>query len=1163
MSDFAHLSLHSEYSVTDSIIRIDQLVDAAIERGITAVALTDLSNLFAMLKFNTAARAKGLKPLFGCDVKVVNEDDGYDRLILLAKDNEGISNLFKLISQSYSDRTTAHGMLSSDWIEQRRAGLIVLSGGLEGKIGRLLQAGRIDAARAAAKHFQRVFGDCFYIEITRIGRAQEQHYIAEAVQVADACGIPLVATNDVRFLDREDFIVHETRFCIAHKEMVGDSSHGEIYTDQQFLRSADEMREVFSDLPDAVENAGEIVKRCTVDVNTGVYSMPKYRDTSEEEASLILREQAISGLQKYLDDEWEANHPDRTREEYEERLEYELDVITRMEFCGYFLVVAEILEWTKSQGIAVGPGRGSGPASLVSFALRITAIDPIEHDLMFERLLNPERVSMPDFDIDFCKNRRDEVFAHVTETYGRDAVGQIVTFDTLAAKAVVRDVTRVLGKPYGLGESIVRLIPDMLHITLQEAIDRSGDLRTLMQSDVNAMEVIERARNLEGIVRNIGRHAGGVVISPTRLDDYVPTFTEQAGGEAIVQFDKTDVEEAGLVKFDFLGLKTVTVVDETCKAVNLHRSGNDELPLNPENLPLDDEATFQLLRDDETTAVFQLESPGMRRVLRDLQPDCLEDIIALVALFRPGPINSGVVDQFVARKRGVEHVSYQHPHLKAALEKTHGVMVYQEDVMRVARDLAGFSLREADQLRKAMGKKVEAEIVSLRRQFVTGAQRNSVDAAVAESIYDDMEKFAQYAFNRAHACSYAIVALQTAFLKSHYPAEFLAANLNCVYDDRKSIVSLCEDAQHLGLKIEKPSVNEGHFHFSGSEKNIQFGLGAIKGVGNEQVRRIENGREDGRYLSLFDFCERLGEHRISRKMLESLIHSGALDCVVSAEIGHEQVRANLLANFETAAAAAEQNNKLKQGNATDLFGEVAEDTVGPELVQVAPRTFREILDAELDVLGVALSGHPMDMYRDELSQICTYPSLTSLKPTVTPSNGGRDTRYGSRADTVAGVVKGIRVVSTSNGDPMGVADLEDGFASVEMTLFGNEYLSEFEKLQEGEIAIVDCIIQKNKRSGDLVLRGRKVNSIEQTRNSKSSWVEIIVDESTQDVVGRLKRSIQPSQKGRPIKLNYRKGRYAAEIKLGRGWHITPTEEILASLKQSFGAESVRVRYTKQ
>ena len=1162
MSEFAHLSLHSEYSITDSIIRIDQMVDAAAARGLNAIAVTDQSNLFAMLKFNAACRAKGLKPIFGCDVKVMNEEDGFDRLILLAKNDVGLSNLIKLISRSYSDRDASHGMLRSEWVEQGHQGLIVLSGGTQGKIGRLLLSNKRKEAHATAEHLKQVFGDRFYMEISRLGRDQEQHYISEAVQVADECAIPLVATNDVRFLDSEDFIIHETRFCIAHKEMVDDSSHGELYTDQQYLRSADEMREVFSDLPDAVENACEIVKRCTVNVRTGEYFMPEYRNKSEEEASAILRQHAQAGLRRFLDEELDAARARHAREEYEERLEYELDIITRMGFCGYFLVVADILEWTKSQGIAVGPGRGSGPASLVSFVLRITAIDPIEHDLMFERLLNPERVSMPDFDIDFCKNRRDEVFAHVTETYGREAVGQIVTFDTLAAKAVIKDVTRVLGKPYGLGESIVRLIPDTLHVTLQDAIDQSGDLRTLMQSDVNALEVIDRARKLEGIVRNIGRHAGGVVISPSRLDDYVPTFTEHHGGEAIVHFDKTDIEEAGLVKFDFLGLKTVTVIDETCKAANANKNPGDDSILDPQNLPLNDEATFQLLRDDQTTAVFQLESPGMRRVLRDLQPDCLEDIIALVALFRPGPINSGVVDQFVNRKRGKEQVRYQHPLLKEALEKTHGVMVYQEDVMRVARELAGFSLGEADQLRKAMGKKVEAEIVSLRRQFVTGAQANGVEEDVAESIYDDMEKFAQYAFNRAHACSYAIVALQTAYLKSHYSAEFMASNLSCVYDDRKSIVSLCEDALRFGLQIEKPSVNGGRLEFSGRDKTIQFGLGAIKGVGHEQIRGIVNGQQDGPYLSLFDFCDRLGENRINRKMLEALIHSGALDCLADQELGHEQLRANLLATYETAAAAAEQNNKLKQDNATDLFGEVAEDAVKPGLIQVAPRTFRQILDAELDVLGVALSGHPMDMYRDELAQVCTYPRLEGLKPMPVPNNGSRETRYGRRTDIVAGIVKDVRVVSTRNGDPMAVAVLEDGYASVEMTLFGKEYLSEFEKLKTGEVVIIECYVQKNQRTDDVVLRGRTVSTIDQIRDSKHSWVEIIVEAGADDVVNRLKQAIPPSRKGRPVKLNYRKGPIRAEIKLGRGWHVTPTEETLGSLKQFFGSESVHVRYRK-
>ena len=1161
MSGFAHLSLHTEYSITDSVIRINALVDAAADRDLAAVAITDSSNLFAVLKFNEQARAKKIKPIFGCDVRVMDAEDVHDRLILIAKNDEGLANLIQLISMAYYNSDSDYRTLLSEWVKEHNEGLIALSGGMEGKIGRLLLDGEREKALATAEYAREIFGDRFYIEVTRIGRDQEQHYIAEAVSLADECGLPLVATNDVRFLDRDDYIVHETRYCIAHKAMVGDGSHRELYTEEQYLKSADEMRELFSDIPDAVENTVEIVKRCTTNVRTGEYFMPKYRETTDEDASEILRKLSRDNLERYFEDGTIDNVDGHSREEYEERLEFELGVITDMGFAGYFLVVYDILEWTRQQGIAVGPGRGSGAASLVSFVLRITTIDPIKHELMFERLLNPERVSMPDFDIDFCMNRRKEVIDHVTETYGKDSVGQIVTFDTLAAKAVVRDVTRVLGKPYGLGESIVTLIPNTLHITLQDAIDRVPELRALIQTDVNVMEVIDRARQLEGVVRNFGRHAGGLVISPSRLDDYVPTFTEQTGGEAIVQYDKTDVEDAGLVKFDFLSLKTVTVVDQTCKAVNEHRRSTGEELLDPENLPLDDVASYQLLRDDKTKAVFQLESGGMRRVLRQLQPDCLEDIIALVALFRPGPIESGVVDKYVDRKHGREAVSYQHPMLRTVLEKSHGVMVYQEDVMRVAQELAGFSMGEADQLRRAMGKKVQAEIVSLRKRFVAGAIEKNVDSAVAHSIYDDMEKFAQYAFNRAHACGYAIVAVQTAYLKAHFPAEFMAANLTCDHHDRKSIVALCEDAKLIGLTIEKPNVNDGLFEFTGHGNTVSFGLGAIKGVGRDQIVRIVASRNGTPFKSLFEFCERLGDNRINRKMLESLIHSGALDCLEDQSLSTEQMRANLLANYETAAAAAEQNIKLKEDNATDLFGEVEEDAVAPRTVRVLPRTFRQILDAELDVLGVCLSGHPMDAYRDELRQLCSYDRLDELKPTSRPTtNGSGNERYMRRSDIVAGVVKDIRTVSTRDSEAMAVVSLDDGHASVDMTLYGRDYLNEFEKLKEGELIVVECSIQNDKRSDGYVLRGRTVHSIEDMRTRKKAFVVISVDASRNEIVGQLKNTLKPSQKGRPIKLKFVTDQLQADIDLGRGWYITPNDETLMHLKQTFGADAVWVEY---
>ncbi|MFM8354258.1 MAG: DNA polymerase III subunit alpha, partial [Gammaproteobacteria bacterium] len=842
-SGFVHLRVHSEYSVADGLFKIKDLAVRAAALGMPAVALTDQANLFAAVKFFQACLEQGIKPILGVDLQVIDPDGEVTWSTVLAQNETGYRNLLALVSAAYvgaADR----GHIPRDLLFTRAEGLIALSGGRSGALGSALLKGDAAAATARASAWSTAFPGRFYIELTRTGRVDEERYIDLAVALAATLDLPVVATNAVCFPTEADFEAHEARVCIHDGRTLDDPRRERRYSEAQYLRTPAEMQALFADLPSAIENTVEIARRCSVEIALGTYHLPNYPVPTGVSLETYLADAAQDGLRRRLirlSELGELHHPEAV---YHARLAYELGVINQMGFPGYFLIVMEFIGWAKAEGIPVGPGRGSGSGSLVAYALGITDMDPIGYDLLFERFLNPERVSMPDFDIDFCMEGRDRVIAHVSERYGHDAVSQIITFGTMAAKAVVRDVARVQGKPYGLADKLSKLIPFEVGMTLEKAVAQSKELASFIAENEDVAEIMDMAYTLEGIVRGVGRHAGGVVIAPSRLTDFVPLYVDDQSGGLVAQFDKDDVESAGLVKFDFLGLKTLTIIDWAIAAINAARDPAAER-LQIDRIPLDDPRTFALLHSAETTGVFQLESRGMKDLIRRLVPDRFDDIVALVALFRPGPLQSGAVDDYINRKHGREPVVYPHPDTAPVLAPTYGVMLYQEQVMQMAQVLAGFSLGQADLLRRAMGKKKPEEMAKVRAQFLAGCSAREVDGRLAGDLFDLMEKFAGYAFNKSHSATYALVSFQTAWLKAHYPAEFMAATLSADMQNIDKVVTLVDEARRMGLELLPPSVNRSEFRFSGAGGRVIYGLGAVRGVGEGPVEALVAARTQG------------------------------------------------------------------------------------------------------------------------------------------------------------------------------------------------------------------------------------------------------------------------------------------------------------------------------
>jgi len=1165
MAEFVHLRVHSEYSIVDGIVRVDELVAATAAAGMPAVAVTDQSNLFSMVKFYRAAQSAGVKPIIGVDVWLRESGERAEptRLTLLCMNQTGYHNLTQLVSRSYLEgQRQGAPMVERAWLDVSSvAGLIALSGAGEGDVGRHLGNGRVAEAHRAARAWRALFGDRYYLEVQRLGRPDDETLLAATLAMVHELELPAVATQDVRFLTPSEFEAHEARVCIHDGRLLTDSTRTRRYTESQYLKTPEQMAELFVDLPEVLEQSVEIAKRCSLELRLGKSFLPEYPVPAGSTPAGYLATQSRQGLEARLAAQqlaWAAGQkPLRVveRPEYDARLTRELEVICGMGFEGYFLIVSDFIAWARANGVPVGPGRGSGAGSLVAYVLGITDLDPLQHDLLFERFLNPERISMPDFDIDFCTEGRDRVIDYVAAKYGRDRVSQIITYGTMAAKAVVRDVGRVLGHNYGFVDRIAKLIPFELEMTLEKALEKEEELRKLYESDGDVKELIDLGRALEGITRNAGMHAGGVVIAPSVLTDFAPLFVEEGGTSIVTQFDKDDVEAAGLVKFDFLGLRTLTVIELAVRIVNEARRLAGEELLDMSRLPLEDAKTYTLLRSGRTTGIFQLESRGMRDLIRRLLPDRFGDIVALVALFRPGPLQSGMVDDFIDRKHAPvgQKIDYLHPALEFILRPTYGVILYQEQVMQIAQVLAGYTLGGADLLRRAMGKKKAEEMAEQRAIFVNGAVANQVPEAQATHIFDLMEKFAGYGFNKSHSAAYAVLTYQTAWLKAHYPAAFLAAVLSCDLDKTDKIVVGIEDCRETGIAVLPPDVNHSEYRFAvASQISLRYGLGAIKGVGQSAVEAIVEARAlGGPFRNLRDLCARIDLGRVNRRCLDALLKAGAFDA-----LGPN--RATLMAELARAIQAGEQHTRAAALGQNDLFGGTTpqSDTNADRVVQVLPDWSASVrLAGERETLGLFLTGHPMDEFLHDRRYLApgTLAELTAGRP-----SGGEAQWSPPRQLTVAGLVSEIR----RRGNRHSLI-LEDGTARLEVSLYEEILTTHRELIVKDALLIVEGGLRWDNFIEGWRLQAKRLLSLDAAREGQVRRVLVRWPPGAESgtVLAALDAALRPARGGRAgVSVYYAGAAAQALLDLGADWSIKPSRAMLESLVKHFGADCVRLVY---
>ena len=1147
---FVHLNVHTEYSLIDGLVRIKELVSATHAAGMPAVAVTEHGNLFSLVKFYRAARDAGIKPIIGADLRVHDHLDSKiaHKLILLCQNERGYRQLARLVSRSFTDgRATGRAILLPEWLEESQTdSLIAISGGSMGEIGHLLTQGKIELAAKRLGYWQAQFPDRFYLEIHRTGKEGEEAYIEHAVDLAASGDVPLVASNDVRFLTKDDFEAHEARVCIHDGRVLNDSRRPRRYTANQYLRSAEEMVELFSDLPEAIENSIEIAKRCTLQLELGESYLPAYPvpdDSTEED---WFEKEAHSGLEQRLKNSISLSDVDAKNgaARYYDRLRIEMDVINSKGFAGYFLIVADFVNWAKRNGVPVGPGRGSGAGSLVAYSMGITELDPIFYDLLFERFLNPERVSLPDFDVDFCMEGRDRVIDYVTERYGgNEFVAQIITFGSMAAKAVVRDVGRVLGHPYGFVDLIAKLVPFELGMTLDRALCEEDLLKQRYEEEDDVRTLIDLALKLEGISKNAGRHAGGVVISPTPLTEFTALYCEQGGSGVVTQLDKNDVESVGLVKFDFLGLRTLTIIDWAVTAIDRDRRNSGETPLDITRIPLDDEAAYELIRRCATTAVFQFESRVMKDLTFRLQPARFDDIIALNALIRPGP--SLLADDFIERRHGRAPITYMHPELEPILNSTYGIILYQEQVMQIAQVLAGYTLGAADILRSAMGKKKPEEMAKQRVVFVEGAQARSVEKSVASQIFDLMEKFAGYGFNKSHSAAYALVAYQTAWLKAHYPAHFMAAVLSSDMDNTDKVVTLINESRDMQLEVLAPDVNHCAYHFRAeSDSTIRYGLGAIKGVGQSAIESIiENRNEHGLFTDLFDFCGRVDLKKANRRVLEALIRAGALDSLGSS-------RATMMVSLTGAIQTAEQLSRNQSSGQNDLFGEALPALKAEFSLQEAPEWSESArLSGEKDTLGLYLTGHPITEFQEELSQFVE-ASLVDVKP----SDG--------RAVLIAGLVVNLRTMTSRRGR-MAVLTLDDRSARVEVVVYSDLYQTCRDILHKDRLLIAKGEVTLDEVTGASAMTAEEICDLDTARCLFARQLVIGISESKlhTEFINDLSATLSPFKQGdTPVAIEYKRGDATGRLYLGNNWRVRPAQELLNRLRELDTPDRVEVGY---
>lgn len=1154
---FVHLRVHSEYSVVDGIARIPALVAKAVAAGQPALALTDLGNLFGLIKFYRAARKAGVKPIAGADIWLENPEDRDQpyRLLLLVSNQQGYLALCELLTRAWLDNQyKGRGEIKREWL-LGQPGLIVLSGGRAGDVGHMLAAGKMDEAKRLAAQWASAFPGNYYIELQRMGFEGDEHYVQAAMRLAGGLDLPVVATHAIQFLESSDFRAHEARVCIADGEQLGNARRVRRFTPDQYFLDSTEMTRRFADVPSALANSVEIAQRCNLTLVLGQPQLPDFPTPDGITLDDYMVQLSEQGLAKRM----ELLFPDAAERQekyplYQERLQWECKTIIDMGFPGYFLIVADFINWGKGNGVPVGPGRGSGAGSLVAYSLGITDLDPIRYDLLFERFLNPERVSMPDFDIDFCQDNRERVIDYVKQKYGKAAVSQIATFGTLGAKAVLRDVGRVLELPYMLCDGLSKMIPfsPADPWTLGRALKDEPAFLERYEQDEEVRALIDLARPLEGITRNVGMHAGGVLIAPGKLTDFCPLYCQPGvDANAVSQFDKDDVEAAGLVKFDFLGLRNLTILDWAVRYVRQYNENRHDFDIMA--LPLDDLNTYKLLSEGNTTAVFQLESRGMKELLKNLKPNTFEDVIAMLALYRPGPLESGMVVDFVNRKHGRAEVDYFHPDLEPVLSSTYGVIVYQEQVMLISQIVGGYSLGGADLLRRAMGKKNADEMAQHRAIFEKGAVEKGYDAKLAVKLFDLMEKFAGYGFNKSHSAAYALIAYQTAWLKAYHPAEFIAATLSSDMDDTDKVQIFWKDALANDVTVLPPDVNASTYRFEPvrdalSEqgkppRTIRYGLGAIKGTGQGAVDAIVQARTDGGpFTSLFDFCRRIDRQSVNRRSIEAMIKAGAFDAI-------EENRAALLATVASAIEAAEQAER--SANQVSLFEDNANDIVEGELTKVAPWDLQTKLMQEKSAMGFYFSAHLFDAWRDEVRRFAPTP-LIRLEPS-------RNLQW------FAGVLSSVRPKMTRRGRML-YAVLDDGSTQVEVAIFNELYEQHRHRLKEDRLIIIHGKVSNDDYSGGLRVSAEEVYDLQLAREDRAKSLRITLNQQAD--ADKLRQLLNPFRAepengvpGVPVEVRLHRQDFLCTVRLGEEWRVRMADTLLDQLADWAQPDGVEINYT--
>ncbi len=1171
---FVHLRCHSEYSLIDGLLRFKPWMQRLKDLRMPAVALTDETNLFAVVKYYKAAMAAGIKPIFGADLWLENKTKPQQpfRVTALCQHDLGYKHLRLLVSAAYqSGQHHDKAIITYENLARYSEGLIIIACAGDSDIACALMQTKNNSLESLLAFWKLHFPRRFYLEIQRVGKSYEDAYNPAIIELASTQALPLLATNDVRFLLREDFDAHEARVCIHHGEMLIDEHRKQRYTEEQYVKSAEEMQRLFADIPQALQNTVEIAKRCNVSLKLGESVLPNFPVPEGMTEAQYLEAESRDGLGARFIKMPQQLSPEQ-KKVYDERLQTELSVINKMGFPGYFLIVADFIRWAKKNDIPVGPGRGSGAGSLVAYALDITDLDPLQHELLFERFLNPERVSMPDFDIDFCMEGRDRVIDYVAQKYGRQSVAQIITFGTMAAKAVVRDVGRVLGMGYGFVDKIAKLIPFEIGMTLEKALQDEPLLLQRYEEEEEVRQLIDLAKNLEGIARNAGKHAGGVVISPTTLVDFTAIYCEEDSEQLITQLDKDDVEAVGLVKFDFLGLRTLTIIQWALRMID------DGVDIT--TIPLDDPKTYALLSECKTHAVFQLESRGMRDLIKRLQPDCFEDIVALVALFRPGPLQSGMVDDFINRKHGRAVVEYPHPDLEAILKPTYGVIVYQEQVMQIAQVLAGYTLGGADILRRAMGKKKPEEMAEQRAIFLAGSVQRGVDYHIANGVFDLMEKFAGYGFNKSHSAAYALLAYQTAWLKAHYPAALMAAVLSSDMDNTDKVVMMVNEVHAMRVPLSLPDINRSMYSFtltnisslsrsscasvSENQIGIVYGLGAIKGVGEAAINLIIQERDNnGPYQDLFSFCQRNDLQKCNRRVIEALIKSGAMDVF-------NIPRGRLVASVDSAMQFAEKKKRDALNQQFDLFS-VGAAVVQQDMPYSPQNPWNEYarLQAEKEVLGWYASGHPVKHYAAELKFMTTTTLTQAQKKHVrTPSTKSTSekpqyTRQRNAVITVAGVIVALRTMMTKKGERMAFVALDDGETKVEMAVFADMYAQYREILLEQALIVVSAEVSWDEVGDQLRLRAHLIQTLEQARikSAKGILLRLPAANLAFEKMRQLEKILLPHCGGDcPVYIDYIQGEKHTKILMGEKWKVTPRDALINALCVLLSEDAVSVGY---